>query len=225
SDHWVELKNTTLPKGWCASFWSEQDEEIRDGFWSVEGRSKKAFKVKIECPGDVTLGDRVTIEIRAYMGPDVEDSIVELDLVVGAFRGVSVGINAQTMLIDTAGDTAELEVTITNSGNARDTIRLGDNAPGGWKVTYDPGDSFDMDAGISQTVTVKVKSPSNGKRGEEIDLEIFAYSVGDPSKNESVTSGLRIIEEKDDDSPGFELTILIAGLLIPVVVWRKKRRE
>ncbi|MCK4614573.1 MAG: hypothetical protein KAU14_07210, partial [Thermoplasmata archaeon] len=80
SDHWVELKNTTLPEGWSASFWSGE-EEIDGGDWGLEGPSKKAFEVRIECPRDVTLGDQITIEIRADMGSGIEDRI-ELDLVV-----------------------------------------------------------------------------------------------------------------------------------------------
>jgi len=224
----VVLTAENVPLDWTVTFWSGLNNT--NGLWylGAKGQSdaEKVFIVKVEVPRDAQLAQSANIRIIAEMGKDeeiVRDSI-DLQVVVGVYNAVAVSINAGRMFVDTAGDTIDLEMTVRNNGNSRDTFTLGSSAPDGWELTYDPGDSIDLDMGASQLVKIKVKSPSGGAKGELIDLVIYARSAGDSSTNNSVTTRISILTEKDDDAPGFELSILIAALLIPIVFTFRKRR-
>jgi len=219
----VTLFVTGLPEGWIATFWSG-NEEIVNGLWGLEGNSKEPFELRINCTKDAPVGQRVTITVHAEMPGGVQDSL-DVDVLVGVFRAVSIRVNANTVLVDEPGKSGEVEVTVANSGNAKDTIKLGYTAPKSWKVSFDPGDSFELDSGATQTVKVKIKSPDNGKKGDTVDVVIFAYSDADHSRNESVSTRLTITGEKSSSTPGFEIPVFVGAVLIgaALVGWRRRK--
>jgi len=227
SDQTVYLTFSTIPEDWTVSFWNVDEKPISGGIWGLEGKdrnNKGTFIVKVTCPRDAVVANSLSLQIIADMGEGVRD-IVDLKVTVGVFKSHAVGVNAESMLIDEAGDSLELDFTVTNRGNWDDTFIMDSNAPPGWKVTFDPSEPFVLAPDATQTVKVKVRSPSGGKKGEEIFLDIYAISTEDDSKNESATTQLRILAEAEEDSPGFGTALALMAFGLPTVSGFIKKRK
>ena len=227
----VLLTNSSMPDGWSVSYRDDELGDIPGGVWGLdpgeEGKPySKDFQVIIECPRNALLGQSIPIKITGIMNADdgIEDSIT-LQVAVGEFRDASITINAETSLVDEAGDSLEFELIITNKGNTIDTFVLDHLAPSGWKITFDPSEPLNLDPGANVQVVLKVTTPSNGKQGEVLDLEIFVISNGDSSVNRTVITRIKLLSESSDDSPGFEMSFLIASFAISMILLARKKKR
>lgn len=221
----VIISAENVPAGWTVTYLtSDMTTIIGDGMWSLDPHSQDTFIVRVEVPKDAKVIQPTRIKIIGTMIEGVQDT-VELTVIVGVYRSVAININSNSVLINTAGDSVDLELTVSNKGNAEDTFTFGSNVPPGWKVAFEGGESIVVARDGQEKVKVKISSPSKGKRSELIDLSIWATSNGDSDANNSVTVTLKILAEKEDDAIiGFTLPIVVVGITCAVLISRKRRK-
>jgi subtilisin family serine protease len=224
----VQLSVEGVPVGWTVTLLkSDKDEPLEDNKWFINAKSENTFRVMVQVPQDEDVAKVQKIDIIGVMGKEEQgvQDIIQLHVTVGVYHSVGVTLNANTMLINEAGQSVELEMTVSNKGNVADTFKLGTTAPPNWKVTFEGGDTIEIPKGGETVLKVKIRSPDSGKRGEVLDLDIYATSTQDANANGSAETRLKILVPKEDDAPGFTGSILIIGLVSSLVIsgFRKRR--
>ena len=222
----VVLEAENVPGGWTVTFLTQTNDIIPNGLWSLGGNAQDTFRVKVEVPRTAPVNQPRTITITATIGDKdtAQQDSIQLAIVPGVYRALTLTTNAESVLVNNAGDSAEIELTIINNGNAVDTFILGANSPPGWRVTFTGGGSIEVQRDSEQKVKVRITSDSNAKRRTVVDIPIWCSSNNDDRVNSSISVRLRVLAEKDDKAPGFTLPLMVPGLAIPMLLAKRRRR-
>ncbi|MCK4615071.1 MAG: PKD domain-containing protein, partial [Thermoplasmata archaeon] len=139
---------------------------------------------------------------------------------------------SKNALTGAPGTTVNFILVVTNEGTGDDTITISSESSQPWQVSIDKI-SINLHSGTSNQVIVRVTLPETAAKGESIQVKITALSKdGETSSTFTLTATVIASQdqttpkEKDDDSPGFEAFVLIAGLVgVALVNYYRKRRK
>jgi len=211
--------------GWDARFIDSNGTVLDDQTITVgEKQFNRRVQVEVSAPEDVSQGHTENLTMRAFaVGNQSVSSQVELSAQIHEY-GVDVDVTSATTKDAAPGDNLEYEVTVTNTGNGEDRIRLGFEDPMGNQPEYPvtmnledqttptlaPGESL-----RNVSLSVQVDGPGDSPIPTEsgVDTVIRATSVGDtsdtpPTASETVTSRLVPYEAIDiDDDNVLEMAL------------------
>ena len=148
---------------------------------------------------------------------------------------VAVTLEEDALRLDADG-TATVNATVRYTDPvpaAQGTVTLAAVAPDGWTVAIEPAASFPLNAGGSQTVTLRLTAPAAGTGAEAADATLTATVDAGPGRTAtgSATLGLARLDPlpppPPDNTPlllaGVAAALLVLGLAAAVLVARRRR--
>lgn len=159
-----------IPEGWG---FSANPSEIELG----PGESSLIFTM-ITVPGDVPTGE-VSLVIKAFPG-DEPDNVSSVEMT--AVLSLVVLLDLQPLLPDQpdafTGDRIVQSFTITNKGNARDSVQIDFESRENWPVSLNrPEPVFTLAPGQSETFDVTIEVPAELPWSVMFTLNVTAHSL------------------------------------------------
>lgn len=166
-----------------------------------------AVVITITVPATATAGtiDVTTVTATAASDPNINDQATDtttIDETAFALVRIEPSLSANAF----AGDTVVYNHTVTNLGNAEDTINLNQQSTQPWPVNLSDT-SLTLLTGQQAIIQVTVDVPASAATGAVNVTTIFATSTNDPSVSDNVTDTTTVVE------------IPPSRLYLPIVRW------
>jgi len=215
-----------LPSGLSGKFTDVQGGSLID--ISLEKDETQGLKFVVDdLPSDITYKDGGYV--ISLLAEDVEDSDVKFQLSVSfnIAQDVKFSISVKTSRVEgTPDETVSFELDITNDGNTADTFIVSLNSgPSGYDVSFKPKSSVFIEAGESESLTIRVSIPDDAVNGDKVELVI---EVSATDTDQTQTKKLKIEVEADFQERMMQvlennwyLLLLIPLLVIGYVAWSR----
>jgi uncharacterized repeat protein (TIGR01451 family) len=172
--------NAQGPDGWDVT--AKLTGESQAASAVVKAGSTAGVTVSAIPPADVAAGS-YPIDVVATAGSQQIPGRLQVEI-TGSYDLSLTTPTGRLNGTGTAGQQADLELTLSNPGTAPVTnVKLTAVPPSGWKVTFDPASIDSLDAGATQAVTAHVVPSGDAVAG---DYVVTLKAAGDQSTSSSV---------------------------------------
>ncbi len=181
-----------LPEGWSMTNVKNVDLPLEQGQASAE--------FKITAPADALGTSRLPIRFKATSGDLSQQADVMINL--ASSYGVGLATPDDNATLIQAGSHANFVLEVTNRGLSQDTIDMSGliGLPSGWTASFSPS-SVPLQPLESRDITLTVNAPAGATPGQQLELVVFASSLGDDTRGASVTVKLHVGLVKLDITP------------------------
>ncbi|MEM4729676.1 MAG: CARDB domain-containing protein [Thermoplasmata archaeon] len=174
----VSVNVTRAPAHWTAALNPQRLE--------LDPSESASVLVTVRSPSNASAGGYV-VNVTAWSGESpVNRATVTLTTFIRGRYGVRISpAHCSTAVMP--DDWALIRLTVTNVGNAADTITLDNTTPpADWRVFLSHY-SVGLEGGASMILSASVKPPPYATEGDAATIQLIARSAGDPSQTDTAT--------------------------------------
>ncbi len=181
-----------LPAGWRLTSVKSTNIAFED--------NQAVAEFQVTAPADALGTSRLPIRFQATAGNLSQQADVMINL--ASSYGVGIATPEENATLIQPGSHANFVLELTNRGLSQDTLEMTGvlGLPAGWSFSFSPT-SVPLQPLESRDISLQVNAPESATPGQQLELAVFANSVGDATRGASTTVNVEVGLVKLEISP------------------------